>query len=100
MGEPRKEKKVTLRIREGSRIWKLLEEHPDKAYSETVTKYLEEYLDVLEGIRTVPNKTVTLQGDTITLKEIAKFMKEISLQLQPLETYFIKEIVKKKGEEN
>lgn len=101
MAEARKEKIVILRVREDTRVWKYLEEHKECAGSQTILKAIEEYIDIIEGVKTVPQRAVTLQGDTITLKEIAKFMKEISLQLQPVESYFFDEIIKKKkGEEN
>ncbi len=98
MNDENKEKKVTLRVRPGTRIWKLLEENPSRTYSDTVTKCLEDYLDILEGIKTVPNRTITLQGDTITLKKISKDMEQIKKLLEPVETYFIKEVVKQNKE--
>ena len=100
MNDTRKEKQVLLRVREGSRIWKLLEQNQNRTYSDVVTSALEDYLDIVEGIKTLPNKTVTLQGDTITLKKILKFMDEIKQILEPVETYFIKEVVKSNNKNN
>ncbi|MCR5309177.1 MAG: hypothetical protein K6E21_03605 [Bacilli bacterium] len=98
MNDERREKQVLLRVREGSRIWKLLEENQNRKYSDVVTSALEDYLDILEGIKTVPNRTITLQGDTITLKKISKDMEQIKKLLEPVETYFIKEVVKQNKE--